>query len=72
VARRPGYRPESAGGGFEIDLTWNNGALERAKVHSLLGQPLGVRRGNTLRTFPTARGATLTLVAEDVRQDRRR
>ena len=61
-----------ARGGFEIDLTWNNGALERATVRSLLGQPLRVRRGDTLRTFPTSRGRTLTLVGEDLQQDRRR
>ena len=61
-----------ARGGFEIDLMWNNGALERATVRSLLGQPLRVRRGDTLRTFPTSRGRTLTLVGEDLQQDRRR
>src|ERR671924_1722265 len=49
-------------GGFEIDLAWNHGALERASIRSLLGQPLRVRRGHTLRTFDTRRGATLTLV----------
>jgi alpha-L-fucosidase 2 len=56
-----------ARGGFEIDLTWKNGALERATVRSLLGQPLRLRRGNTLRAFDrTARGATLTLVGDDL------
>ena len=58
--------------GFEIDLIWNNSALERATVRSLLGQLLRVRRGGTLRTFPTSRGRTLTLVGEDLQQDRRR
>jgi len=61
-----------ARGGFEIDLAWQHGALERATIRSLLGQPLRVRRGNTLRTFETSRGATLTLAGDDVRPDPRR
>jgi alpha-L-fucosidase 2 len=69
AGRITGLRARS---GFEIDLMWNNGALERATVRSLLGQPLRVRRGDTLRTFPTSRGRTLTLVGEDLQQDRRR
>jgi len=47
---------------------WSNGALERATVRSLLGQPLRVRRGSTLRTFDVKRGATLTLAGDDLRQ----
>ena len=43
-------------------------ACERVTIRSLLGQPLRVRRGNTLRTFDTRRGATLTLVGDDLRQ----
>jgi alpha-L-fucosidase 2 len=61
-----------ARGGFEIDLAWKHGALERATIRSLLGQALRVRRGNTLRTFEIGRGATLTLAGDDVRPDPRR
>jgi alpha-L-fucosidase 2 len=57
-----------ARGGFEVALTWTHGGLERATIRSLLGQPLRVRRGNTLRTFDIKRGATLTLSGEDLRQ----
>ncbi len=53
-----------ARGGFEVDLTWKHGALDRATIRSLLGQPLRVRRGNTLRTFTVRRGATLTLAGD--------
>ena len=61
-----------ARGGFEIDLTWKHGALERATVRSLLGRAAAVRRGNTLRSFETSRGATLTLAGDDLRPDPRR
>jgi alpha-L-fucosidase 2 len=56
-----------ARGGFEIDLTWSKGALNHAIVRSLLGQPLRLRRGNTLRTFDnTSRGGTLTFAGDDL------
>jgi alpha-L-fucosidase 2 len=62
-----------ARGGFEIDMTWKNGALQRATVHSLLGQPLLLRSGNTVRSFDrTKRGDTLTLLGDDLQQDRQR
>jgi hypothetical protein len=60
-----------ARGGFEIDMTWKSGGLERTTVRSLLGLPLRLRRGNTLRSFDrTKRGAMLTLLGDDLQQDR--
>jgi alpha-L-fucosidase 2 len=62
-----------APGGFEIDLSWRNGGLERATVRSLRGAPLQLRRGETLRRFDrTTTGAALTLLGDDLRPDRRR
>lgn len=59
-----------ARGGFEVDLTWKHGALERVTVRSLLGQPLRVRRGDVLRTFDVRRGATLTLAGDALQRAR--
>jgi alpha-L-fucosidase 2 len=56
-----------ARGGFAVDLMWRQGALARATIRSLLGRPLRVRRGATLRAFETSRGATMTLVGDDLR-----
>jgi alpha-L-fucosidase 2 len=62
-----------ARGGFEIDMVWKNGGLERTTVRSLLGQPLQLRRGNTLRRFDrTERGGTLTLLGDDLQQNRQK
>jgi alpha-L-fucosidase 2 len=57
-----------ARGGFEVDLSWRNGAVERATVRSMLGQPLRLRRGETLRTVEqTASNEVLRFEGDDLR-----
>jgi alpha-L-fucosidase 2 len=56
-----------ARGGFEIDLSWKDGVLERTTVRSLLGEPLRLRRGDTLRTLArTSRGAVMVFAGDDL------
>jgi alpha-L-fucosidase 2 len=57
-----------ARGGFEVDLTWKDGAVERVAVRSLREGPLRLRRGETVRSVErTARGAVLEFVGDDLR-----
>jgi len=56
-----------ARGGFEIDLSWKNGSLERASVRSLAGGPLHLRLGKTVRTLDrTTKGAVLVFSGDDL------
>ena len=60
-----------ARGGFEIDLSWKDGAVERATVRSLLGRTLRLRYGDIVRTVErTTRDAVLVFDGE--RLSRRR
>ena len=57
-----------ARGGFEIDLSWKSGAVDRVTVRSLLGGPLRLRRGDVVRALPrTARGGGLVFVGDGLR-----
>ena len=57
-----------ARGGFELDLTWTDGTLERAKVRSLLGASLRLRRGDRQHTIArTSPGAELVFLGDDLR-----
>jgi alpha-L-fucosidase 2 len=57
-----------ARGGFEIDLSWKDGAVERVTVRSHLGRPLRLRRGETVRTVArTSRTAAITFTGDALR-----
>ena len=54
-----------ARGGFEIDLSWKDGAVERVTVRSLRGGPLRLRRGETLRTVGATKRGTVQVFTGD-------
>ena len=58
-----------ARGGFEVDLSWKEGALGAPRVRSLRGEPLRLRRGETLRVVKdTTRGTALTFAGDGLRR----
>ena len=50
-----------ARGGFEVDLAWKRGALERAVVRSRRGEPCKVRYGERTVQLETRTGGVITL-----------
>jgi alpha-L-fucosidase 2 len=56
-----------ARGGFEVAVTWKDGAVVTATVRSLLGNPLRLRFGSTLRELPTSRGRAYTFRGASLR-----
>jgi alpha-L-fucosidase 2 len=50
-----------ARGGFEVDLAWKNGALERVLIRSKLGEPCHVRYRDRAVRLETRAGGTITL-----------
>jgi alpha-L-fucosidase 2 len=54
-----------ARGGFEIDIDWRGGKLNRAVVRSLAGQPCNVQYAGKNLSLPLRNGQTRTLSAAD-------
>ncbi|HWQ92066.1 MAG TPA: glycoside hydrolase family 95 protein, partial [Clostridia bacterium] len=52
--------------GFEVDIAWESGRLERVTVRSLLGRPCKLRVGEVTREFRTRRGASYTFAAGEL------
>ena len=50
-----------ARGGFEVDLTWDNGRLETATVKSNMGNSCRIRYGSLARDFDVKKGNTILL-----------
>ena len=61
--RNGSVRGLRARGGFEVDITWRDGALERAELRGTPGGSAKVRLGESLRTVKVAKGASKTLTA---------
>jgi alpha-L-fucosidase 2 len=60
-----------ARGGFEVDLSWKSGAIDRVSVRSRLGNPLRLRRGETLRTVEqTSPGEEFVFTGDNLEQAR--
>ena len=58
-----------ARGGFEVDISWKDRAVERVTVRSLRGGSLRLRRRETLRTVgTTAPGTVLVFESENLRR----
>jgi alpha-L-fucosidase 2 len=53
-----------ARGGFEVDLTWEDGKPTRIAILSKLGNPCNVRHGERVVRFGTASGQRLVLDRE--------
>ena len=48
-----------ARGGFEVDITWQDGKLSSAVIHSLNGNPVRLRCGEATKTVTVEKGGTI-------------
>jgi len=53
-----------ARGGFEINISWENGKLKACDIKSLLGNPFTVRYGEKTKTFKLPLGNSIRINEE--------
>jgi alpha-L-fucosidase 2 len=53
-----------ARGGFEVDISWENGKLTKSKITSLLGNPCVVRFGEKVKTYDIPAGSSIQITDE--------
>ena len=58
----PNYR---ARGGFEVDIFWRNGQLDRVEVRSTTGNKCRLRYRNRTKEFPTEADQAYTIAEKD-------
>jgi alpha-L-fucosidase 2 len=53
-----------ARGGFEVDLSWENGTLTKCNIKSILGNPCVVRYGEKTKTYNIPTGSSINITSE--------
>lgn len=53
-----------ARGGFEVNMSWENGKLKTCDIKSLLGKPCIVRYGNKTKNYNIAAGDSISITGE--------
>jgi alpha-L-fucosidase 2 len=61
MAKSGSVKGLKARGGFTVDLSWTEGAVTEAQVHSQLGGKLYLRAGNIEKTYNTKQGETINV-----------
>jgi alpha-L-fucosidase 2 len=53
-----------ARGGFEVNMTWENGTLAACEIKSILGNPCAVRYGSKTRSFDIPAGGSIKITGD--------
>src|SRR5690606_17527834 len=63
MAKSGSVKGLKARGGFTVNLSWKEGAVTEAQIHSQLGGKLHLRAGNIQKTYNTKPGETIKVDA---------